>query len=129
MITAIEANILLNALVPNEKFYEASVMALESAATSGSLVVCDLVYAELCTYFPSRRECDAFLAGNEIRVGEQDVARLSQARWPADADSGGLPDWGACPNAGAAVALPGSRVLHQALPLAGSPRPLRAEKS
>src|ERR1035438_10293391 len=63
MITAIEANILLNALVPNEKFYEASVMALESAATSGSLVVCDLVYAELCTYFPSRRECDAFLAG------------------------------------------------------------------
>jgi hypothetical protein len=29
MITAIEAKILLNALVPNEKFYEASVMALE----------------------------------------------------------------------------------------------------
>ena len=68
MITAIEANILLNALVPNEKFYEASVMALESAATSGSLVVCDLVYAELCTYFSSQRECDAFLEGNEIRV-------------------------------------------------------------
>jgi predicted nucleic acid-binding protein len=31
-------------------------------------VVCDLVYAELCTYFSSQRECDAFLAENEIRV-------------------------------------------------------------
>ena len=49
-------------------FYEASVGALENAATSGSLVVCDLVYAELCTYFSSQRECDAFLEGNEIRV-------------------------------------------------------------
>ena len=29
MITAIEVNILLNALVPNEKFYEPSVRALE----------------------------------------------------------------------------------------------------
>src|ERR1022692_3599486 len=49
-------------------FYEASVGALENAATSGPLVVCDLVYAELCTYFSSQRECDAFLEGNEIRV-------------------------------------------------------------
>ena len=29
--------------------------------------MCDLVYAELCTYFSSQRECDAFLEGNEIR--------------------------------------------------------------
>jgi len=68
MITAIEANILLDALVPNEKFYEASARVLENAATAGSLVVCDLVYAEICTYFASQRECDAFLGGNEIRV-------------------------------------------------------------
>jgi predicted nucleic acid-binding protein len=34
----------------------------------GSLVVCDLAYAELCIHFSSQSECDAFLDGNEIRV-------------------------------------------------------------
>jgi predicted nucleic acid-binding protein len=68
MITVIDTNILLDVLVPNESFCEASVMALEEAATLGSLVVCDLVYAELCIHFSSQRECDAFLEGNEIRV-------------------------------------------------------------
>jgi predicted nucleic acid-binding protein len=68
MITAIDANILLDILMPDEKFFELSVKALEDAATSGALVVCDLVYAELCTHFASQRECDAFLGDNEIRV-------------------------------------------------------------
>ena len=43
MITAIDTNILLDVLVPNEKFCDASIQALEEAASSGSLVVCDLV--------------------------------------------------------------------------------------
>jgi predicted nucleic acid-binding protein len=68
MITAIDTNILLDILVPNETFFEASVRALEDAATSGSLVVCDLVYAELCAHFSSQLACDAFIGGNEIRV-------------------------------------------------------------
>jgi hypothetical protein len=42
MITAIDTNILLDILVPNEKFYEASATAIEDAASSGSLVICDL---------------------------------------------------------------------------------------
>ena len=123
MITAIEANILLNALVPNEKFYEASVMALESAATSGSLVVCDLVYAELCTYFSSQRECDAFLEGNEIRVEplSREALFLASRTWRTYHKQGGqrtriLVD-GACPNAGDPVGLAGSWVLPQTLPL------------
>jgi predicted nucleic acid-binding protein len=68
MITAIDTNILLDVLLPNENFCDDSVGALEDAATAGSLVVCDLVYAELCIHFSWQRECDAFLAGNEIRV-------------------------------------------------------------
>jgi hypothetical protein len=55
-------------LVPNEKFCQASVQALEDAAISGSLVVCDLVYAKLCIQFSSQRECDSFLEENDIRV-------------------------------------------------------------
>ncbi len=68
MITAIDTNILLDILAPNEKFYESSATALEYAATSGSLVICDLVYGELCIHFNNQRECDSFLDGSEIRV-------------------------------------------------------------
>ena len=68
MITAIDTNVLLDVLVPNEKFCDASIQALESAASEGSLIICDLVYAELCIHFSSQGECDRFLQGNEIRV-------------------------------------------------------------
>jgi len=68
MITAIDTNILLDVLLPNDKFYDATADALQEAATSGSLVLCDLVYAELCIHFSSQRECDSFLEGNSIRV-------------------------------------------------------------
>lgn len=68
MITAIDTNILLDILVPNEDFYEASAQALQDAAGGGSLVISDLVYAELCIHFASQRDCDTFLGSNEIRV-------------------------------------------------------------
>ncbi len=47
MLTAIDTNILLDILVPNPGFYDASVRWLEQSSNMGSLVVCDLVYAEL----------------------------------------------------------------------------------
>jgi predicted nucleic acid-binding protein len=68
MITAIDTNILLDILVPNEAFYEVSASALQDAAGEGSLAIADIVYAELCIHFEVQRECDAFLESNEIRV-------------------------------------------------------------
>ncbi len=68
MITAIDTNILLDILVPNEDFYEASASALQDAAGEGSLLISDIVYAELCIHFETQRECDAFLESNDIRV-------------------------------------------------------------
>jgi hypothetical protein len=68
MITAIDPNILLDILVPNENFYEVSADALQDAAMDGSLVVSEIVYAELCIHFDTRRECDSFLESNEICV-------------------------------------------------------------
>jgi len=32
------------------------------------MIVCDQVYAELCVYFASRRDCDDFLRDGEMRV-------------------------------------------------------------
>ena len=68
MITAIDTNVLLDVLIPNEKFFELSLRAIEEAAGEGSLVVCDVVYAELCVQFTTQRGCDEFLESNEIRV-------------------------------------------------------------
>ena len=68
MITAIDTNILLDILLPNAEFYEASAGALQESAGGGSLVVSDIVYAELCVHFDSREDCDAFLDGIDIRV-------------------------------------------------------------
>lgn len=68
MITAIDTNVLLDILIPNEKFCDAAIRALEEAALGGSLVICDLVYAELCIHFNSQRECESFLNDNQIRV-------------------------------------------------------------
>lgn len=68
MITAIDTNVLLDILLPNEKFFDNSARSLERAAAEGSLVICDLVYAELCIHFPAQRECDEFLETAGIRA-------------------------------------------------------------
>ncbi len=68
MITAIDTNIFLDILLPNEAFCDLSAEALDGAARAGSLIVCDLVYAELCVHFAKQKECDEFLAASEVRV-------------------------------------------------------------
>ncbi len=68
MITSIDTNVLLDVLVPNDKFCDASVRALDDTASDGSLVICDIVYAELCIHFDSQKDCDSFLKSAEIRV-------------------------------------------------------------
>ena len=43
MIPAVDTNVLLDILVPNEQFYEASANALQDATSEGSLVISDIV--------------------------------------------------------------------------------------
>lgn len=91
MITALDTNVLLDILIPNEQFYEASALALQQAADQGSLVVCDIVYAELCTTFKTERECNSFLDSTDIRV--QPLTRESlfaaSRAWRAYREQGG----------------------------------------
>ena len=107
MITAIDTNILLDILVPNEQFYQASADALQKSA-AGSLVICDIVYAELCMHFPRQHECDEFLDSNEIRVQALEARRGSTWR-KVNQDSGRFPYRSSCPETGnpAAFARPG----------------------
>jgi predicted nucleic acid-binding protein len=91
MITAIDTNILLDVLAPNEEFYSTSAEALERSATEGSLVVCDVIYAELCVHFNRQTECDEFLDANEIRV--ESLSRgahfMASRAWRAYRKAGG----------------------------------------
>lgn len=68
MISAIDSNVLLDLLIPNEAFADAATAMIEDAALNGSLVVCDIVYAEICIQFATQRECDHFFNSNEIRI-------------------------------------------------------------
>lgn len=74
MISALDTNVLLDILIPNPSWFSLSLESIQAAAQRGSLVVCDIVYAELCGHFRTQRECDLFLSGNHIRV-----ERISQA--------------------------------------------------
>lgn len=100
MITAIDTNILLDVLTASENFCALSAGALENSATAGSLVVSDIVYAELCIHFPSQRECDTFLEENQIRVEAltREAHFLASRAWRAYRKQGGqrtriLPDF------------------------------------
>jgi len=91
MITAVDTNILLDILVPNEQFYEASGDALEKAAGEGSIVISDIAYAELCIHFETQRDCDAFLESNEIRVQalSREAHFLASRAWRTYRQQGG----------------------------------------
>ena len=91
MITAIDTNVLLDILVPDPEYVERSVEALEEAADAGSLVICDLVYAELCVHFQHQAECEQFLQQNEIRVEalNREAGFLASRLWRAYRQEGG----------------------------------------
>jgi hypothetical protein len=44
MIPALDTNVLLDILIPNELFFEASLSCPEPAGLQRSLVICDLVF-------------------------------------------------------------------------------------
>lgn len=68
MITAVDTNVLLDVLIPDKHFGDDSLRLLEMAQRGGSLVIGEIVYAELAAQFPAQAELDAFLTDTRIRV-------------------------------------------------------------
>lgn len=100
MITALDTNVLLDILIPNELYFASCLAAIEKAAGMGSLVICDLVYAELCGQFQTQMELDRFLHENAIRVERLERAAMFSAaeHWQRYRKTGGsreriLPDF------------------------------------
>jgi predicted nucleic acid-binding protein len=91
MITAVDTNVLMDVLLPNEAFVRQSTVAIEQAGAEGSLVICDLVYAELCAAFATQRDCDAFIDDLEVRIEPLSRAAsfLASRTWRAYRARGG----------------------------------------
>lgn len=91
MITALDTNVLLDILAGDERFQEPSLRAVEQAASRGSLVICDLVYAELSLAFLYQKELDRFLDESSIEVQSLNRSALFQAglAWKAYRRQGG----------------------------------------
>ena len=91
MITAIDTSVLLDVLVPDPEYFERSLQALEEAANGGSLVVCDLVYGELCVHFEHQGDCDQFLEQNDVRVEAltREASFLASRLWRSYRHRGG----------------------------------------
>jgi predicted nucleic acid-binding protein len=68
MITAVDTNILLDILIPDAPEGETSQRSLETALQQGSLVISEIVYAELAAHFPTSKGLGSFLAETDIHL-------------------------------------------------------------
>jgi predicted nucleic acid-binding protein len=91
MITAIDTNVLLDILIPDQRFLAQSSRGVQDAATEGSLVISDPVYAELCVHFDKQSECDEFLEDNDIRTEalSRPASFLASRAWRTYRQQGG----------------------------------------
>jgi hypothetical protein len=85
MITAVDTNILLDVLIPDAPFGAASQQSLDTALQQGTLVLNEVVYAELAAHFPTLAELERFLADTGMCLvpsQPEALARAGQA-WAA----------------------------------------------
>ncbi len=68
MTVAIDTNMLLDIVLPDEKFVESSYELLAHYMKQGPLVICDVVYAELATVFPDIGLVTRFLGDANITI-------------------------------------------------------------
>jgi hypothetical protein len=68
MITAVDTSVLLDVFLEDVKFADGSAAALQAVDAAGSLLICDIVYAELCSQFLRRQLLDDALAKLDIRL-------------------------------------------------------------
>ncbi|MBI3592001.1 MAG: type II toxin-antitoxin system VapC family toxin [Nitrospirae bacterium] len=83
MITAVDTNILLDILIPDETHCEKSKSLLDEHIGKGQLMICEIVYAELASQFVSEKELKEFLSDTGIRLVHSNEETLYTAgeRW------------------------------------------------
>jgi predicted nucleic acid-binding protein len=83
MITAVDTNIILDVLIPDEPFCESSKEILDLHLVKGKLIICEVVFAELASQFSSESELKTFLAETGIRLeySNQKSLYIAGTRW------------------------------------------------
>lgn len=91
MITAVDTNILLDMLIPGQPFSEASKQLLDYHLSKGGLIVCEVVFAELASCFPSQEELKLFLSdtGMGLVPSSEESLFVAGERWTEYARKGG----------------------------------------
>ena len=83
MITAVDTNIILDVLIPGEPFVESSKKLLDHHLSKGKLIICEIVFAELSSEFPSEEELRLFLTETGMRLvySNEYSLFLAGSRW------------------------------------------------
>ena len=79
MTTAVDTNILLDILIPNQTHLRSSLKKVEKASQGGQIVVCEVVYAELGSQFREENQLNAFFANTQIKLVFSDRRSLFRA--------------------------------------------------
>lgn len=91
MRTAVDTNVLVDVFLETPKFVEASKKVLRRARAEGSLVACEIVWAETRAHFPSRAKFEEQMSTLEIQFDACDRETASDAgeAWKKYRDEGG----------------------------------------
>lgn len=90
MITAVDTNIILDVLIPNEPFGESSKKLLDRHLSKGKLILCEVVLAELAAQFPTEQELKLFLSetGMRLEYSNEKSLYIAGTRWAQYAKKG-----------------------------------------
>jgi predicted nucleic acid-binding protein len=83
MISAVDTNIILDILIPGEPFGVSSKKLLDRHLSKGSLIIGEVVFAELASNFQTDRELGRFISETGIRLVHSNERSLYEAgaRW------------------------------------------------
>jgi hypothetical protein len=101
MITAVDTNILLDILIPDEPFSLSSKNLLDRHVSMGQLIICEVVYGELAAGFRSENELKTFLVetGIQFTYSNEKSLYIAGTRWAEYARKGNK-DLVSCPACG-----------------------------
>jgi len=91
MITFVDTNVLLDVFLPDPKWGETSKNFLDQAYIQGSLIINEIIYAELAPQFARKDQLDATLKVLGIRIVSLDLATAYDAgmKWKEYRETGG----------------------------------------
>ncbi len=94
MITFVDTNVLLDVFLPDPVHGENSSVALENAFRDGSIIINEIVYAELAPQFENQKLLNDVLGklGIKIVAADADIAFLAGETWNKYRKSGGKRD-------------------------------------